>query len=147
MGATHFSGVVCGAIELTAAAVSLTELDHSGRPIVLDKADGQVLTLPKATGSGAKFPLFVKTTVTSNLVIQVANADDIMQGSAIVDGTTSTMFQTAADSDTATLNGTTTGGVAGSQIEIEDVAAGIFRVSAVLNGSGTEATPFSAAVS
>ena len=147
MGATHFSGVVCGAIELTAAAVSLLELDHSGRPIALNKADGQTLTLPAATGSGAKFPFFVKTTVTSDLVIQVANATDIMQGSVIVDGTGSTMFQTAADSDTVTMSGTTTGGVAGSQIELEDVAAGVWRVSGFLNGTGAEATPFSAAVS
>jgi hypothetical protein len=44
------------------------------------------------------------------------------------------------------MNGTTTGGIAGSYVEIIDVATGVFFVRAALIGSGTVATPFSAAV-
>ena len=56
-------------------------------------------------------------------------------------------FETAASSDTITLNGTTTGGVnKGDWVELEDIASGIWGVTGLLTGSGTEATPFSAAV-
>jgi len=147
MGATHFSGLAISPTNVTASTLSLTEWDHSGKVVTLNLAAGQALTLPAATGSGAKFTLFVGTTYTSDATVKVANASDTMAGSAIVDGTTSTMFQTAADSDTITLNGTTTGGVLGTQIVLEDVAANVWMVNMLGNGSGTEATPFSATVS
>jgi hypothetical protein len=105
------------------------------------------VTLPAATGSGASFRFFVGTTFTSDATIKVANANDTMAGQAIIDGTTSTMFQTAATSDTITLNGSTTGGLLGTQIEVEDVEANVWYVKVLGNGSGTEATPFSATVS
>ena len=61
--------------------------------------------------------VFVATTVTSNSYkIQVANGDDTMAGVAIVandGGDTASIFETAATSDTITLNGTTTGGILG----------------------------------
>ena len=147
MGATHFSGLAISPISVTATTLALTEWDHSGKVISLNLAAGQALTLPPATGSGACFKLFVGTTYTSDATIKVANANDTMAGSVIVDGTTSTMFQTAATSDTITLNGTTTGGVLGTQIELLDVEANVWMVNGVLNGSGAEATPFSATVS
>ena len=52
-----------------------------------------------------------------------------------------------ADEGTITLNGTTTGGVnKGDWIELEDIASGVWGVAGTITGSGTEATPFSAAV-
>jgi hypothetical protein len=45
------------------------------------------------------------------------------------------------------MNGSTTGGLAGSYIELVDIAAGDWIVRAALIGSGSPATPFSAAVS
>lgn len=146
MSATHLSGLSISPITITAAAATLTEREHSGKNINLNLAATQTITLPKATGSGALFPLFVGITATGDKIIQVANSTDVMAGSVIVDGTTSTMFQTASTSDTITMSGTTTGGILGSQLELQDVASGVWRVTGVLNGSGTEATPFSAAV-
>ena len=54
---------------------------------------------------------------------------------------------TAADSDTITMSGSTTGGVRGSMVELQDVASGIWMVRGSLVSTGAEATPFSAAVS
>jgi hypothetical protein len=55
-------------------------------------------------------------------------------------------YRTAADSDTITLNGTTTGGLKGDIIRIVDVAANLFSVTVMSAATGTEATPFSATV-
>ena len=57
-------------------------------------------------------------------------------------------FNTAADSDTITMNGTTTGGVSiGDEITLIDIASNQYMVKGILTASGTEATPFSASVS
>ena len=57
------------------------------------------------------------------------------------------VFETAADSDTITLNGTTTGGLVGADVELIDIAADTWFVNVRTAATGTEATPFSAAVS
>jgi hypothetical protein len=60
---------------------------------------------------------------------------------------TVTAFVTAADSDTVTLNRTTTGSVRiGEYMEFIDIAANTWTVNGVLTNSGSGATPFSAAV-
>jgi hypothetical protein len=119
--------------------------------MVLGVASGATVTLPAASGTGNIYRFFVSTTITSNnYVIQVANGDDTMAGVAIVandGGDTASIFETAATSDTITLNGTTTGGILGGTIEIQDVASNVFSVVARGAATGSEATPFSAAVS
>lgn len=133
-----------------AANITLTEAEHAGRTGYFDVAAGAVVTLPRATGSGAIFRFFCKTTITSNsMKIQVGNADDVLRGQALIAqdaADTAVVFETAATSDTLTGNGSTTGGITGDYVEIEDIAEGMFRVNAFLSGTGTEATPFSAAV-
>jgi len=93
------------------------------------------------------YRILVGTTFTSNGIIQVANATDTMNGLASVGGATASVFGTLPASDTITMNGSTTGGLAGSYIELIDVAAGDWIVRAALIGSGSPATPFSANVS
>jgi hypothetical protein len=119
--------------------------------MVFDIASGATVTLPAASGTGNVYKFFVKTTVTSNSYkIQVANANDTMAGVAIVandSDNSASIFETAAASDTITLDGTTTGGILGGTIEIQDVASNIFSVVTRGAATGTEATPFSAAVS
>lgn len=143
-----FSGLTSGVYRIV-AAITIDET-YSGKTGVFDIAAGVAVTLPRATGSGAIYKFFVKTTVTSvGDKIQVANTDDVMQGGAYVGqdgGDTIVMFETGSTSDTVTLNGTTTGGIVGDTIEIQDIAAGMFSVKAFLSATGTEATPFSAAV-
>lgn len=130
---------------VTTATLAVTS-DYNGELIPLSRAGGMTVTLPAATGSQAVYRFVVATTFTSNGVIQVANASDTMNGLAAVGGTTGSVFSTTATSDTITMNGSTTGGLAGSYIELTDIAANEWVVSAALVGSGTPATPFSAAV-
>lgn len=131
---------------VTAATLALTADDHNGRIIPLSRAGGMTVTLPAATGSQARFKLRVDTTFTSSGIVQVANASDVMNGFASVGGGTAALFGTLPASDTLTMNGSTTGGLAGSIIELVDVATNKWEVVAKLVGSGTPATPFSAAV-
>lgn len=136
---------------LTAALLALNASTH-GTPatVVVNRAAGATLTLPGASGSGVEFDIVVGTTITSNnLIVQVANASDVMAGVAVNaadGGDTAVAFETAADSDTITLNGSTKGGIKGDRIRVKDVAANLWQVNIVGAGTGTEVTPFSAAV-
>ena len=131
------------------ANLALTEALHDGKVLALNKAAGLELTLPAATGSGARFKLVVLTTFTGACTIKVVG-DDIMKGTAILfadSGNTAVAFATAADSDTITLAANnTTGGVAGAHIELIDIAANTWFVEVVSDAAGEEATPFSASV-
>lgn len=146
------NGFVSGASSLVTvdANVTLTSAANAGRTMLLDVASGATATLPAATGTGNTYKFFVKTTVTSNsYIIQVASASDTMAGVAIVANDTdnsASIFETVAASDTITFDGSTTGGILGGQVELQDVATGVFSVVINQAATGTEATPFSAAV-
>jgi fructose-specific component phosphotransferase system IIB-like protein len=117
---------------------------------VVNAAAGAEVTLPPATGSGFRYTFIVGTTVTSNAnVIQVANSDDIMQGVVIGAADTDDSvngWEAASDSDTITMDGSTTGGIVGDRVELVDVAENVWAVNGIIQQTGTEATPFSAAV-
>lgn len=132
---------------VTASTLAVTKAVYNGQTINLSRAAGIVVTLPAATGTNAVYTFVVSTTVTSNSYkIQVANSTDVINGNLLVSGATGTTFGTLPASDTITMNGSTTGGLAGSYVQITDVATGVFLVTGALIGSGTVATPFSAAV-
>jgi hypothetical protein len=163
MGTTTFSGPVVSkagfiigtdavGASVTSATLVITASNgladaYNGEVIPLNRAAGVTVTLPAATGSQAVYTFLVGTTFTSNGVIQVANSTDTMNGIANVGGGTGSVFSTLPASDTITMNGSTTGGLAGSLITLRDVATGDWIVTANLIGSGSPATPFSAAVS
>lgn len=132
------------------ASETLTAEKYDRRVILLDAAAGLTITLPAASGSGAKFEFIVKTTVTSNsAVIKVANTTDSFIGNGVQaqdSGSTNNVWEIAASDDTITLNGTTTGGLRGDRIVVEDILSGIFHVTILGAATGTEATPFSATV-
>lgn len=135
------------------SALTLTVAAHDGKIIELDTAAGSTVTLPAATGSGARFTVVVKTLATSNShKIQVANATDVMRGVVhSVDSDSSDVvapFGATPTSDTITLNRSTTGSVQiGEAFEFIDTAAGFWSVSGWYAATGSPATPFSAAVS
>lgn len=137
-------------ISVTAATLTLNKPTHEGCTVVANRAAGITFTLPAAVGSGCKYTIVVGTTVTSNnLIVQVANSSDIMTGIALNAqdaGDTAIAFETAVDSDTITMNGSTKGGVKGDRIELEDVGANTWAVRVEGSATGTEVTPFSAAV-
>lgn len=143
---SHLAGFV-----LNTATVTL-DSSHANRPLILDRAAGVVIDLPKATGSGDTYKFYVKTTVSSsNYRINSYNNGDTMVGVAFgsddetpLTGTPKAidMWIAAADRDMFFMNGTTTGGVKGDFVEFIDIADGLFHVKAVITQTGTEVTPF-----
>lgn len=161
MASTTFSGPVTSTagfisgsdslVSATAATLTVTAASHAGRTVLLDRAAGQAVTLPAATGSGNAYSFFVVTTITSNsTTIKVADATDVMAGVAIVANDTdasASIFETTSTSDTITFDGTTTGGIRGATVELQDVALNLWSVRVIGAATGSEATPFSATVS
>jgi hypothetical protein len=135
-------------LTLDTATVLLNAGIHGGKKLLLSRAAGVVCTLPDAVGSGVEFKFFVLTTVTSNAyAIAVSRAADTMQGGvAVASDIAGVNAPTVAASDTLSMNGTTTGGLIGSQVNLKDIAPNIWEVNGFLKSSGVEATPFSAAV-
>jgi hypothetical protein len=133
---------------------TLTEAAHEGKTLLLGEVGGNAsltVTLPAATGSGAVFHFVVSVVNTSNYVIQVADATDTIDGTIMYladGGNTVVGFEADGTDDTATFNGTTTGGAAiGDWVELRDIASNQYAISGQMTATGTEATPFSAAVS
>lgn len=138
------------------ATLALTSANAS-QTIQLNALAGSIVTLPAATGSGIRFRFLVTVLPTSNShVVQVANASDFMVGSieaaiasGVVDAFTAANSGTVAtNSDTITLNRSTTGAVhLGEYFSVEDIAANTWLVyDGLITQTSTGATPFSAAV-
>ena len=165
-----FQGVGTGnSVSIAAGATSLTVDDHAGRMLYHNVAGAATLTLPAINSSsdsgvagpgndpnsannlGASFEIYIGTTKTGSFILQVANASDTMTGNALMVDTDTTDsaegFMTAAASDTITLNGSTTGGLAGTIITCKAIGANRWGVQVTSGGTGDLATPFSAAVS
>ena len=147
---------VSGRLVTLTGDTTITEATHEGKVLLLGEVGGDAAlaaTLPAATGSGGVYRFIVSVVNTPGYTIEVADATDIMAGNIIANSTGDTPdlaqpWPTAADSDTIILNGTTTGGVSiGDWVELVDIAANTWAVRGVTTASGTEATPFSAAVS
>lgn len=159
MATTTFSGPVVstagfinGAASLspvTAATLDVTAADYAGRTVVLNRAAGQAITLPPATASGNTYRFFILTTITSNETTIKVTGNDTMAGMAIIANDTdasASIFETAADTDTITFDGSTTGGLRGAVVELTDVSADLWSVIVHSAATGSEATPFSATV-
>ena len=150
------------------SATSLTVASHAGRIVHNNAAGAVTYTLPAINANsdsavagpgadlnnlsniGATFEIFASITKTGDLVVQVANSNDVMVGSAkFIDDTSDNMvgFETASTSDTITLNGTTTGGVTFSKITCTAISSTQWKVDVESGCTGSPATPFSAAVS
>lgn len=136
-------------ITITASATMDRDI-HGGTVVNLNAAAGLTVTLPASTGAGDVYKFFVLTTVTSNNdIIKVANATDVIQGTVDIGasaGVAGTTAGTTTTSDTITMNGTTTGGIIGSYVELADVSLGFWQLRGSLLASGVVATPFSATV-
>ena len=154
MGTTTFSGPVRSERGFTAvgstavvaitAETTLTYADHVGRIIEINDADGAV-TLPAITTDtiGATYKFFVGTTA-SDLDIKTDGTDKFVGNLVLAAAATSQArgFAPAASNDVISMNGTTTGGIAGSVVEVTAIATAEYLVTGTLLGSGTLATPF-----
>lgn len=128
------------------ATAALTQA-QAGSTIVLDRAAGTVITLP-APVVGTTFAFEVLTSVTSNAYkIITSGASIFMLGSLMnIDTDTSNAVAAwTADGSTivsASMNGTTTGGLKGTSIMLKCISSTIWMVTGIDQGSGTVATPF-----
>jgi hypothetical protein len=149
------------------ASTTLNPVDHGGRLITVggSLAAALTLTLPSINSStnpvtsgpgqdpntlnneGVVYTIWVPTTIsTSSLKIGTDGTDKYVGSIAMndvdTDGAALVGFFAAAANDFINLNGTTTGGVAGSWIQIVAVAANKYMVKGTVLGTGTVATPF-----
>lgn len=108
-------------------------------------ADGPGFAPAGLNNQGATFKFFIETASTT-LIITTSGTTDKFYGSVFIGiDTTATgkSFFPAATNAVITLNGTTTGGLVGSYIELTVLSSLAYMVKATLNGSGAIATPFS----
>lgn len=128
-------------------ASATLDASDAGTVLTVNAAAGLTLSLPEATGSGKRYTIVIGTTVTSNAVVIAANGTDTMTGLAVsaADGGNSVNgWETAADTDYITFNGSTTGGIKGDMVELIDCADALWAVQVRSSSTGTEATPFAA---
>lgn len=154
------------AVVAITASTTLNPTDHAGRVLTVGGtlASNVVLTLPAINTSsnpvtsgpgqdpntlnnlGVKYTVWVPTTVaTSSLKIGTNGTDKFVGTIMSVDTDTSGAmvgFTAASTNDFINFNGSTTGGVAGTWVEIVAVAANKYMVTGVALGTGTVATPF-----
>ena len=152
-------------VEIT-ASTTLNPLAHGGRIISVggSLAANVVLTLPTintsanvsssgpgndpntANNEGVTYTIWVPTTIsTSSLKIGTDGTDKYVGYVLSIDSDSTDAtrgFGAGASNDYINLNGTTTGGVAGTWIQIVAIAALKYMVTGVVVGSGVVATPF-----
>ena len=155
-----FIGTGPGSTVALTANTSLTVNAHAGRILITQDADG-IFTLPSivttansasagstdynnANNVGASFYFYVDTTATDVQI--VTDGTDKFVGAAMIavdDGAKKAFFP-AASNDVLSMNGTTTGGITGSVIQVTALQSAEYLVhNTLILGSGSIATPFS----
>ncbi len=155
-----FIGTGPGSTVALTANTSLTVNAHAGRILLTQDADG-IFTLPSivatANGAtagdtdynnqnniGATFTFYVDTTATDVQI--VTDGTDKFTGAAMIavdDGAKKAFFP-GASNDVLSMNGTTTGGIVGSVIQVTALETAQYLVhNTLILGSGTIVTPFS----
>ncbi len=148
------------------ASTTLNPVAHAGRILAVggSLASALTLTLPAinvsanpttsgpgqdpstANNEGVTYTIWVPTTIaTSSLKIGTNGTDKFVGSLLSVDTDTSGAmvgFTSASTNDFINLNGGTTGGVAGTWIQIVAIAANKYMVTGVILGTGSVATPF-----
>ena len=155
-----FIGTGPGSTVALTANTSLTVNAHAGRILITQDADG-IFTLPSivttansasagstdynnANNVGASFYFYVDTTATDVQI--VTDGTDKFVGAAMIavdDGSKKAFFP-AASNDVLSMNGTTTGGITGSVVQVTALQSAEYLVhNTLILGSGTIVTPFS----
>ena len=155
-----FIGTGPGSTVALTANTSLTVNAHAGRILLTQDADG-IFTLPSINANanaatagetdynnqnniGASFYFYVDLTATDVQI--VTDGTDKFTGAAMIavdDGAKKAFFP-AASNDVLSMNGTTTGGIVGSVIQVTALETAQYLVhNTLILGSGTIVTPFS----
>jgi len=132
------------------ATVTLTAA-QSGSVIAFDLATGIVFTLP-APVAGLNFTFITPVTVTSNSYKIITNVGTVFLVGAVSYGILDTTpgaapgpkFTAANGSShvAITMNGSTTGGLQGTELFLSCYSATLWHISGQVIASGTIATPF-----
>ena len=133
---------IAAVIASALGAQSIRRITSAAQWIRTTVAGAQTFNLPAATGKGGMYRFFIGVTATGNKIIK-ASGTDTMQGSAAMAGGTPNTFASASNTNTITLNGSTSGGVLGTQVELWDIAPGTWAVQVSSVGTGIQVTPFS----
>ena len=151
---TASAGEINRNLDVSSRMVTLTgdttivEATHEGKTCLLGEVGGNAqltVTLPEATGTGARYRFVVTVVNTSNYIIAAKTSDTLSGGIVMNDGATCQGFFADGTDDKMTMNGTTTGGLTiGDWVQFEDILDTTWHVTGVISGNGTEATPFSA---
>ena len=145
---------------LGAQGLNLTVNDHAGKLLISQDADG-IYTLPSINTNangvtagttdynnlnniGASFFIYIDTLAT-DVQIQTDGVDKFTGAAMIaVDDGAKKAFFPAASNDVLSMNGTTTGGIVGSVIQITALESAQYLVhNTLILGSGAISTPFS----
>ena len=126
------------------ATRTLTQRE-SGGVFLFDSAAGVVYTLP-APSIGMKFKFFSTVTITSNSAKIITNAATVFLLGEVFTYTTATAsgagFAFNGSTHVAcTMNGTTSGGIIGTMVEVTALSATQWLINGMIVGSGTIITP------
>jgi hypothetical protein len=137
---------------LADSGLTMTEREHNGARIIMYDADGGALVLPNRPVVGFTVQILIWITMTTSVTITTADADDLYIGSLEHCNTSSSNATVRYSADLSndriiTLNGSTTGGLVGSWVDLTYLAprsAGFGRwlVNGLAIAAGA-ATPFS----
>lgn len=134
-------------VNTTATTLACTIAAHEGKVVTINSAAPIAVTLPGATGSGAKFTFVVGTVATATAhTIGTGTTTANFAGVSVIQSTATNDvmgYATTATDNTISLNGTTKGGYPGLVIEIVDIATDVFTVQMTPKVTGTIVTPFS----
>lgn len=132
------------------ATVTLTAA-QSGSSVLFDRAAGIVFTLP-APQVGLKFRFLTSIAVTSNAYKIITDAGTTLLIGNVVSNTAAatpsandgpkTFAANGSTHISISMNGSTTGGLIGTFIEVECVSTTQWHVNGIVLGSGVIATPF-----
>lgn len=139
------TGSGAGSTVITAPATTMAlTAAQSGSTILLATAAGTTVTLP-APVAGLKYTFIVTVTVTSNSDKILTDASStFLQGETalfISGGAANNYIYNGTSARSVNLNGTTTGGILGTQIMVECINGTQWQTQGQLIGSGTIATP------
>ena len=130
-------------VTLSAATLTLAPELHAGRIVVTALAATLTITLPLATGTGNVYTIYTSITATGDHIYAAAGSD-VLNGVVGVSTDIAGVMESAQVTDsTLTMNGTTSGGLAGSCIVFTDVATAVWMVGGSSVSSGSESTLFS----
>lgn len=154
------------AVVAITASTTLNPVSHGGRILTVGGSLASTLTItlpaintsanPSSSGpgqdpntlnnEGVVYTIWVPTTISTSSLKIGTNGTDKFVGTIFgvdTDSSNALVAYTAgATNDFINFNGTTTGGVAGTWVQIVAIAANKYVVNGIALGSGTVATPF-----